>query len=224
MYRRVDSYLKRLKRFINRAYNHFKVLAFDQLNAIVVKREVDSLYAELLKFNRLEYREMANYSRNRAIRKLNEDERMRLTEHPFDPDFQVSEVLRAYNPVTMYLYEPEADRKRLRLLEGMLTCVTLLDHKNFLSVINRNANLWYTQSSQYAIDVTDETYLETLREAGIEKVVWVSEKDSKVCRICRERDGQIYDIDEVPDKPHYNCRCHLEPYREFKKIKVREDL
>jgi SPP1 gp7 family putative phage head morphogenesis protein len=45
--------------------------------------------------------------------------------------------------------------------------------------------------------------------AGIEEVEWVAEDDSRTCKICRERNGKVYKIDEIPPKPHYNCRCTL---------------
>ena len=43
------------------------------------------------------------------------------------------------------------------------------------------------------------------------KYVWHSENGEKTCNECRELDGQVFDYyDEVPQKPHPNCRCTVE--------------
>lgn len=47
------------------------------------------------------------------------------------------------------------------------------------------------------------------------KVIWVSERDAKVCPICQALDGQDWDEDDPsvpipgPDSSHYNCRCRI---------------
>lgn len=43
------------------------------------------------------------------------------------------------------------------------------------------------------------------------KYVWHSENGEKTCNECRELDGQVFDYyDEVPQRPHPNCRCTVE--------------
>lgn len=54
---------------------------------------------------------------------------------------------------------------------------------------------------------------EVYQEAKIERVQWASTLDDSVCPDCEELDGQIFDLDAVPDCPlHANCRCELIPY------------
>lgn len=123
----------------------------------------------------------------------------------------VDRVLDSYNPVTGYVYKRELDRKRSRLVEEILTSVQLQDRQRYETVLHKAANLFFTQSMQYAIDVADETLKEEMERNGITEVVWLTEQDERVCSECSARDGKIYKIDSIPPKPHYNCRCVTVP-------------
>lgn len=47
---------------------------------------------------------------------------------------------------------------------------------------------------------------------GVEKVEWVAGYDDHTCEECLALDGQVFDIDNIPDCPlHVNCRCTLAP-------------
>ena len=50
-------------------------------------------------------------------------------------------------------------------------------------------------------------------QAGVDKVEWLaSTEDDRVCEECEALNGQIFDIDEVPEIPvHPNCRCCTAP-------------
>jgi SPP1 gp7 family putative phage head morphogenesis protein len=50
-------------------------------------------------------------------------------------------------------------------------------------------------------------------QAGVEKVEWLSStEDDRVCDECEALNGQIFDIDNVPEIPvHVNCRCCTAP-------------
>jgi SPP1 gp7 family putative phage head morphogenesis protein len=47
----------------------------------------------------------------------------------------------------------------------------------------------------------------------VEKVEWLSAtEDDRVCDECEALNGQIFDIDSVPEIPvHPNCRCCTAP-------------
>ena len=79
--------------------------------------------------------------------------------------------------------------------------------------LQRTANLWWTQTAQYGIDVVDEATLRAYMDMGVDRVRWVATLDKKTCKVCRDRDNKIYEILKVPKKTHYNCRCYLEPVR-----------
>jgi len=41
--------------------------------------------------------------------------------------------------------------------------------------------------------------------------VWHSENGENTCDECREHDGQVFEMgEEVPERPHPNCRCYVE--------------
>ena len=123
----------------------------------------------------------------------------------------VDKVLSEYNPVTGYLYGRELKRKQERLVESMITAKKNNDRSFYRDSLRTNANLLYTQSKQYADDVADQTVIEVWKKVGIKKIQWITEKDEKVCSECRPLDMKIFDIDKVPPKPHYNCRCKKRP-------------
>ena len=209
-YQATDKFLKQAKKKIRTEFNFLSVLSFDELNAITVKKKTAEMFSRLLQFNEDGYAEIVRSAREYALSLLSDEEKKKVDK--LDDEEYVEYVLSNYNPVTGYLYESEAERKRLRLAEQILTAKEYLDRESLNKGLNRTANLWYTQTMQYAIDMEDNTCLDTWKEAGIKKVQWISEHDNKTCGTCSERDCQVYDIDKVPTKTHYNCRCRLIPY------------
>ena len=125
----------------------------------------------------------------------------------------VAGILSAYNPTTGYLYEPEADRKRARLAEALIAAVLFGLRAEYHKELQKFANLWHTQTKQYTITVVDTARIETFKKNGIRRVRWETQNDERVCGECHDRDGKIYNIDNLPEK-HYGCRCWLVPVRE----------
>lgn len=60
-------------------------------------------------------------------------------------------------------------------------------------------------------------------DSGVKKIIWISAHDEKVCPVCTQLDGAIYDNPrDAPPVAHPNCRCTIIPftelvYKEFKK-------
>ena len=200
--------IPKLKRKIRLEYNYLSVLPFDEINVISTKKYTEDLFKRLLEFNKKEYLKIIKSSIMYAERILGEHKKSykAIKEEDF-----LEYVLSSYNNVTCYLYEKEAQRKRLRLVEELLTAKEFLNRDIFSKSLKRSANLWFTQSLQYGIDATDKTVLEVYKRNGVKKVVWVSEKDEKVCHKCKNLDGKVFDIDKLPIKAHYNCRCYFMP-------------
>lgn len=117
----------------------------------------------------------------------------------------VETVLSSPNSVTKYEYENEVLRKRDRLSEALRT------RSDVNSEWRRAVSLWSNMTAQYADIVTDETVLRAYKDAGVEYVMWVTQEDEKVCEICKPLDGEIFPINEAPDKQHWHCRCYLVP-------------
>ena len=51
----------------------------------------------------------------------------------------------------------------------------------------------------------------------------MAEKDDKTCDECMALDGLVFLLRDVPDKPHYNCRCTLKPVNNSKSRKTDSD-
>ena len=119
----------------------------------------------------------------------------------------LDDLLNEYNYTTQYIFKSEYERKRDRLVE-----VLVGSKGKDKDSINKTKRLLALQVNQGAIDITDKALVKAYKDMGYKKVVWNAIEDSKVCKICASRDGKIYDIDNIPPKPHFNCRCWLTPY------------
>lgn len=214
MYQQTDRYLKRLKSRIRTEFNHLSLLSFDELNVVFCRKKTQAMYDRLEQFNLEEYKKIAESGIEYAKENLPEEYREKAVK--VKPADIVKGVLSAYNLVTGYLYNREADRKRMRLNEEMLTAEQYKDRQHYRNALNKSANLWFTQSEQYAIDVEDSATKTTWKKAGVKKLQWHTQEDGKVCAECQALDGQIFDINDYPGKQHYRCRCYAVPYVERK--------
>lgn len=44
-----------------------------------------------------------------------------------------------------------------------------------------------------------------------ENVIYQWSSESGACEVCKEMDGKLFEsADEIPDRPHPNCKCHIE--------------
>ena len=64
--------------------------------------------------------------------------------------------------------------------------------------------------------LADEAVLEFTGEVRVPLVIWVSERDNRVCPICLNLDGRTWAVNDVAlPRPvtdsHYGCRCRLLP-------------
>lgn len=215
MYRQTDKFRKSLKTKIRTEFNRLSVMSFDELNVVRISKELKETYKRLLDFNEQEYGLIVDEAHSYAFTFLTEEEKKKEAKKEYERDSFIEYVLSTYNFVTGYLYEKEAERKRLRQSEEMATAREFRDRNKYQKTLRRSANMWFTQSGQYAIDLEDYTILETWKRAGVEKVQWIAEDDAKTCSVCRNMDGNVYDIDKVPHKTHYNCRCTVIPYKDI---------
>ena len=205
--------MERLKKIISREFKKLAQLPFDELSVAHTTQITSEMYERLLRANKKEYEDIVDDAIMYALVFLDSEQKQRYLDNPIKTTDYVEKVLKQYNPVTDYLYYKEAERKRLRLSEGILTAREYRKRDSFRQIIERNTNLWYTQTKQYAEDMADNTVITVWKRAGITKIAWITEEDDRVCETCdylgHDKDGHIklYDIDKVPPKPHYNCRC-----------------
>jgi SPP1 gp7 family putative phage head morphogenesis protein len=128
-----------------------------------------------------------------------------------EPDDEwLMEYLEYYDPVTKYVYENEVERKRDRLAEAVNAS------REKAKEFTKGLGYWVQMTAHYADDVSDKATIKAFKDAGITRVMWHTVTDNRVCEDCEDRDGTVYDIDNIPPKPHWGCRCYLTPVRSNK--------
>lgn len=210
MYRLADKLLEQLKKLVRREFNRLGIFGFDELNVTRVTTETTELFERLMAENLLRYLQAAQKASADAkalvLAAGYEDREIVIPDKAW-----VTAFLQSYNYVSGYLYEQEAERKRLRLAEQMLTAKEYQSRAQYNDSIRRAANLWWTQTSHYMLDAVDVAILYVFKAMGVIQVEWITNIDGRECQTCRDRNGQIYDIDKVPPKPHRGCRCNWKP-------------
>ena len=211
MYRNLDTLLAKAKKRIRTEFNRMGVMGFDSLNVVNTKKITKKMFDRLLADNEKTYRKAADDAYSKGKKKAQSAGYTEVEKAEGVGGEWLLGILLAYNLVTGYLYDKEAERKRLRLNEQILTAREYDSREMYNDGLRRTANLWWTQTAQYGIDVVDKATIRAYKDMGVDKVKWVAELDSRTCTVCRERNGNVYELSKVPSKTHYNCRCYLEP-------------
>ena len=210
MYRLADKLLEQLKKLIRREFNRLGIIGFDELNASRVSLETTELFGRLMRENERLYLKVAKKAYDDAVAAAKAAGYDGSAENRINEAW-VKSLLRAYNFVSGYLYESEADRKRLRLGEQMMTAREYQNRILYNDSTRRTANLWWTQTAHYMLEAVDNATIDGYRDSGVGKVMWQTNIDGKECSVCRERNGKIYDINNKPPKAHLRCRCQYVP-------------
>lgn len=124
----------------------------------------------------------------------------------------IEDILTGYDPVSKYVFANEEDRKRARLVEAVLASST--PSAEMQSAMKSLALMYKI----YAVRVADEAVLQSLNDQDTKYVEWLAELDNRTCEVCWTRDGKVYPIDALPDKPHINCRCTVRRVKNYGKI------
>jgi SPP1 gp7 family putative phage head morphogenesis protein len=210
MYEYLDSLLKKVKKKIRTEFNRLGVMGFDDLNVVNTRKVTKEMFDRLLADNEKTYQKAANDAYSKAKKKAGSVGYTEDNPEGVGGEWLAS-ILLAYNFITGYLYDREAERKRLRLNEQILTSREYSSREMYNDSLRKTANLWWTQTLQYGVDVVDAATIQAYEDMGVDKVRWIAELDNRTCKVCRERNGKIYELSKVPKKTHYNCRCYLEP-------------
>ena len=212
MYKHLDTLLANAKKKLRVEFNRLGLLGFDELGVTNTKKVTKAMFDRLLSENEKMYQKAADKAYSKAKTKA-EDAGYREEKEKELGGAWLTGVLLGYNFVTGYVYDREAERKRLRLNEQILTAREYDDRQLYNNSLQRTANLWWTQTSQYGISVVDAAVLRAYEDMGVKEVRWKAKIDGRECKVCRERHDKTYKISEVPEKAHYNCRCYLEPVK-----------
>lgn len=211
MYRYLDKLLEIEKKKIRTEFNRVSVMGFDELNVVNTRTTTQSIYDNFLSDNESLYLKAAKDAYKNAVSVAKADGYDGV-ETEVDGDWLVG-MLAGYNLVTGYLYNKEADRKRLRLNEQILTAREYSNRTMFQNSLRKAANLWWTQTTQYGISAVDEATIKGFKDMGVKEVRWIAADDEKTCLICGARDNKIYKLNKIPPKPHYGCRCYVVPVK-----------
>ena len=212
MYKHLDTLLEKAKKKLRTEFNRLGLLGFDELNVTNTKKVTKAMFDRLLSENEKMYRKAANKAYSKAKKKAEEAGYREEEEKELGGEW-LTGVLLGFNFVTGYVYDREAERKRLRLNEQMLTAREYDDRQLYNNSLQRVANLLWTQTSQYGIFVVDKATIQAYEDMGVKRVRWNAHIDGRECKVCRERHKKIYKLAEVPEKTHYRCRCYLEPVK-----------
>lgn len=196
MYEYIDENVERLKKQTQTAFNNFRLslLKFDELNVMQVKTETESLFTKLKRQSDRFYTGLLNHLA----------ESMGFEEDKYDLD----ELLETYSGALLYSFATEMERKRERLFETMVAIDDMSDPE-ILSQQKKNIRNWNTQVEEFGVDIERNIFLSELRDSGISKVQWMTAEDERVCADCSDLNGIVFDIDNVPRRPHIGCRCWL---------------
>ena len=182
--------------YLNKQYAKWfrRVTAFDELNVIAVSHEI---YDEALK--------VVEQEATRLVKSVYDSYREAEEAMPAsEAHAAVIALLGAYNPVTKYVYENELDRKRARFAEGVISSDTPAEEvalaKRLLASMNK----------QFADDATFDAVVKAYADDGVKRVRWITAVDDRRCKECKARHHKVYNIDNIPPKPHLHCRCYVE--------------
>ena len=203
-----DRSLMILFNYMSSEFQRFAILPFDQLNILDCRKRVNEMYKRMETVIVREYEDIAR----KAYRDAAID--VSISDDGFDPYEFVWAMLKAYDPVSDFVYTREYTRKRDRMFESVIA--TELGNQEMRKNLKRGLDVLANQVRQYADNITVGARITAFRHAGIRYVRWVTENDEKVCKTCKPRDGVIYPIGEIQSMipAHWNCRCIIYPATE----------
>lgn len=203
MFQYADAAIRYMNRRNLRSFSRLKQLDFDELNIL---NAVTDIYRDVVRMAKKKYLGIAKLAFIDAMIAAgkSEKEAEKLSDESITVDY-ILEMLDEYDPVTLYQFLPEIERKKQRLIEALIAAHNKNDE------INKALRYLTLQLSQYADKAEIEATLTAFREAGVKRVRWITQEDEKVCKTCAPRDGKVYPINKVPPRPHYRCRCELVP-------------
>lgn len=199
IYDACDRAIQEMNRENLRSFGQLKLAKWDQLHVV---RDITKTYHESARKARQKYYEVAfeAYLLILAMCDVEPKKAHQMAEKAITGEW-VDEILDQTDPVTLFRFNSETDRKAYRLVEA----IGVAESRN--AEIDKALRLWSKQLGQYAINFTDYAAIKAFEDAGAEMVKWITQRDERVCNECHALDGQIFRIDEIPRKPHWGCRC-----------------
>ena len=202
-----DEAVARITKKLNREFRHNRLALFDEMNVVGVRKHIKKLYKKSYEIIKTEFSAILNPLYEEIY-----DEAIALG---FDGDLRnldeawIEEFFDEYNPVTKYVFSNEIGRKESYLFEALISDIDTRPQS-----YAKAEKYLIRQVKQSAIDLEDDIAKVVYEDLGVKKVQWVAEDDYRTCGVCKELDGEIFDLNKAPDKQHHNCRCILIPVKE----------
>ena len=214
-----DDAIRQMNRDNLRAFSRLKLADFDKLSVI---QKVLELYGMQRKKAKKKYLEIGLEAYMMALmmagERTSERTARNMAKQAITEEW-IDDLLNQTDFVTLYRFNTETERKAQRLIEALALVADRSTSRGMIGtpeeirngLIDQALKQWTKQLGQYAINVTDAAVMQALDDAGVEGVIWVTERDQRVCTDCHQLDGRWFKLDEIPAKPHWNCRCRVEP-------------
>lgn len=216
-YQYADKVIERFKKKIPRLLNdtRLRLTVFDEINSLLLKKLLEDAYEEIESQATYVYLSIAERTYREAFDLAKQFGYESGTYNPIWLGI-ITDWLLEYDLTTGYLFANEVTRKCDRLFEQLMGIFI-----NKKSVNDPSTMLIYKKAGKYISDqiaeygdiIAYKAMVKAYRDAGVKKVIWFSEHDSRVCEACLSLSEQEYDIADVPPKPHWGCRCWLLPLR-----------
>lgn len=200
-YDAADRAIKALNRENLRIFGRLKtkLMRADELHVI---REVTDAYDDALKLAKRWFLEVARQAYANAMRDAGKRKR-----NWIDRDWLL-DYLEETEPLALYRFIPEWERKKARAIEGF----PVAQDKG--KEIDKALRELSKQIGWFAVSVTDAATIQAFEDAGVIEVMWHAEHDNRTCKTCHGMDGKIFRLEDLPEKPHVNCRCWITPVLE----------
>ncbi len=206
-YRLTDEAAEKITSKIHKDFRHNRLALFDEMNVLQTRKHIKKLYKSVDKNIKKEF--------SKILELLYEELYNEAKAFGFDGDIQdldegwIEEFFDEYNPTTKYVFSNELDRKESRLFESIVA-----DIESKIQSYKTAERLLNNQVKHNSILLEDSVTKIAYKDAGVKKVKWIAEDDYKTCSVCRDLDQAFFLLEEVPFKPHPNCRCYIIPVKE----------
>lgn len=205
MYALADKMIARLSAQTTYEFSRLAEKSFDQLNIIRSAEYVSGMFRRINTEAKRCYLRCAKRAYDEALDELIELGYMMIESNAPDAAW-IKEWLGSPSRTTRYIYTNEVSRKRLRVTEEVTTAREYRDRRGLRYTCQRWSRNWQTQTNQYMIDSVYQGRKQAFIDCGVTQVRWVTMADERVCKDCAHLDGQVFDIDHLPER-HWNCRC-----------------
>lgn len=203
IYDAADKAIREMNRANLKAFGRLKLAKWDELNVI---RQVSAVYELSTALAKRKYAEVGMDAYIFALMEmgLGESVARGMAQDDITTDW-VLDMLEEVDPVTLYIFLEEAERKKQRLIEALAVA------HNRGAEIDNALRYWTVQVGQYADNTVYRARLDALKAVGVKRVRWVTQQDDRVCGDCDELDNKVFDVDKVPPPQHIHCRCYVIP-------------